>query len=119
MDNDQEFLAEKNFLERVSFRNKNINIRTPEGLFIYTLSENFDLLMTPLNLTDIDKYNLINLSNTIPNIKYKNPAALIYAYKVVQDGRISQTKLNLISTKLEFGITIPDVLRYCRLILKL
>lgn len=114
MDDYQEFVAERKAYERVSARSEEYNIRTPEGMFMYSLSEHFDLLRDILGLTDSDKTNILKLASIVPKPGLKNPASFIYGYVVTKYGRVSASTLTSLSSKLQFGVTLPDILRYAR-----
>src|SRR5690606_16981717 len=116
MDDYQEFIAERKAYERVSARSDEYNIRTPEGMFMYSLSEHFDLLRDVLELTDSDKTNILKLASVVPKPGLKNPPTFIYGYIVTKYGRISASTLSSLTSKLQFGVTLPDVLRYARLL---
>jgi Family of unknown function (DUF5770) len=117
MDEEIEFQAERNAFERVTFRGESIDVRTPLGSFLYALNERFDLLQHRLGLSDGSRFTLQEIARTLPDPQYKNPSALVYAYKVVQENRISRTALAQVSSYLDFGVELGDVIRYARLIL--
>ncbi len=116
---DPEFLPERNVFERVAVRGANVDIRTPLGTFLYTMSDRFAILRTPLALTDNDLSILYDIAQRMPDVGHKNPAALIYAYKVTKHGDIPRQLATALPQKLEYSVTLPDVLRYARLILRL
>lgn len=116
MDDYHEFVSERKAFERVSARSEEYNIRTPEGMFMYALSENFELLRDILGLNDTDKTNILKLAAVVQKPGLKNPPSFIYGYVVMKHGRISSSTLTSLSSKLQFGVTLPDVLRYARLL---
>lgn len=116
---EQDFVPERNVFERVAVRGADINIRTPLGSFLYTISDRFGILRTPLNLTDNDLSIMYDVAQRLPDVGHKNPAAFIYAYKVTKHGEIPRQLAAALPPRLEYGVTLPDVLRYARLILRL
>jgi hypothetical protein len=119
MDSEPDFVPERNVFERVAVRGANVDIRTPLGSFLYTMGDRFGILRTPLNLTDNDLSIMYDVAQRLPDVGHKNPAAFIYAYKVTKHGDIPRQLAAALPPKLEYGVTLPDVLRYARLILRL
>ena len=119
MDDEFEFQAERNAFERVTIRGESVDVRSPLGSFLFALNERFDVLQHRLGLLDGDRFALQEVARTLPDPQYKNAAALIYAYKVARDNRISRSALAQVSQQLDFGVQPGDVVRYARLILSL
>ncbi len=119
MNDEQEYLAERGAFDRVAIRGEGFDVRTPEGAFMYSLYESFDFLRDQLNLSDDTRNTLVKFAKLLPDPGHKNAAAFIYAYKVTEKGRISQSMLNSLGENLSFGVALPDVLRYSRLFLTL
>ena len=118
MDEDIEYLPERGVFDRVTIHNEQIDVRTPEGAFIYSFFEAFDTLSAKLNLTDTKRNSMIQTAKSLPNIRHKNAAAFIYGYLIAENGRISRTALGNMLPKLDMGVTLADVLRYARLLLE-
>lgn len=116
MGDEVEFQAERNAFERVAVRG-GVDVRTPLGSLLYAVNERFDTLQHVLNLSDSDRYAVMEVARTLPDPQYKNAAALIYAYKVARERRISRSALAAAAGVLQHGVSPGDIVRYARLIL--
>ncbi len=54
----------------------------------------------------------------IPNLKAKNPEALVLSYYCIVNGRIDRNRFLFVSKNKKLNVRQPDILRYCRLWLK-
>lgn len=113
MDEQPEYASEVGAFNRTYIRNEAINIRSPEGMFIYSLYDKIDKLA----LSENTKNALVQLARTIPDPGHKNAAAFVYGYMCVSSGGVvSKQAFDRVASRLEFGVTPPDVLRYARFI---
>ena len=69
-------------------------------------------------------YETLNLSEfgplqraleNIPNLRSKNPEALIVSYYCILNGKIDRKRFNKVSKNKNISVKQPDILRYCRL----
>lgn len=116
MDAETELVAERNAFERIWARGPDVDIRTPLGTLLFSINEKFEVLQHRLGLADSDKQMLQTVARQLPEPQYKNAAALIYAYTVAREGRISKTQLARVAATLDFDVQLGDVVRYARLL---
>lgn len=95
--------------------------KTPEEKF----KELFSILVekySNLNISDSQLITLNNLFDRIDNLKYKNPAAFLFGYYILdKDKKIDKKKLEkidkiLVDQFVDLGVEREDVIRYARFI---
>ena len=128
---EQEFKEERAAFERVGDRKNLLGANIIEGIKqkSYTLSSEDQFKIKVNELLSLDYFkttnkdidNILELIYVIPHIKYKNSFGFLAGYETTRSGKIDIDIMKKLSKKdeaQEYGITLPDILRYARLIQK-
>jgi hypothetical protein len=123
-----DFIGMKNSFEgETEFQRRRARFSLPpDDQFRYSLQMFINKISEIITIDDNDIDRLNDLIYKIPNIKYKNPQAFLFAYKTLIGNEIDKKRLEKMSKysadiSKEMGenvsTTTADIIRYCRLIL--